>query len=450
MKFRIKKKAPRHRPLKDIPTTTTAWHEDPDIRRWADWAISLIGSDKWAVRRKELEAFGKNLYQLTPQRGAANFNYPVVPEDRGGWYLYQAELYLTNPHEYDLPQGCRVLPMINRLGNRLDEIVQIPGAVDRMRRALMQPGSDIDSTLFELIVASAYARRGFTHVTFIPESSAKSPDLKMLRYGSEFFVECKRKRKTTDYARKERERWWTISLPLREKITSLQIPVVVDIAFHIPLLNLPDDYLDRRVVPLMNLATYGTIINDHELSVTLKPVRLKETREALQTTMIRLDSTLLYDKLYGQFDRWKGHTGIGLFHPNPTNPRFIEDVSFAAGCIWSCDALETMRAKAQHFRRELAKAVGQLPSAMPSAVHLGYEAYDGEGVETIRYERLKNEMMDGFDPEDKCLEMIYCHLFEFESTPTENWAVNETCNYWAKNEKSKCYLLDPTLLLIEH
>ena len=109
-----------------------------------------------------------------------------------------------------------------------------------------------------------------------------------------------------------------------------------------------------------------------------------------------------------------------------------------------------MRAKAQHFRRQLAEAVEQLPSAIPSAVHLGYEAYDGEGVEAIRYERLKDEMMTGFNPGEKRLEMIYCHLFEFESTPTENWAVNETCNYWAKNESSRNYLLDPTFLLVEN
>lgn len=434
-----------------IPSSPSTWQEDPDIRRWVDWAISLIGSEKWAARKEKLEAFGKSLYRLTPARAAANFNYSVVPDDRAGWYLYQAQLYLENPHDYDLPQGCRVLPVISRLGNRLDEIIRIPGAIERMHRALTYPGLDIDSTLFELTVASVYVRRGFTDVGFIPESPKnKSPDLKTLRHGNEFFVECKRKRKTTDYARKERERWWTISLPLREELEKRRIPIVVDIVFHIPLLDCPNDYLDRRIIPLLKVASHGTIIDDQELRVVVKPVHLSETREALRTTMIRLDSTLLYEKLYGQFERWRGHTGLGQFQPNPKNPRFIEDVSFAAGCIWSCDSLETMRAKAQHFRRELAEAVDQLPSGIPSAVHLGYEAYDGEGVEAIRYGRLKDEMMRGFNPGDKRLEVIYCHLFEFESTPIENWAVNETCNNWLANESSRRYLLEPMLVLADN
>jgi hypothetical protein len=122
-------------------------------------------------------------------------------------------------------------------------------------------------------------------------------------------------------------------------------------------------------------------------------------------------------------------------------------VDFAAGCLWSCDAPEALRAKAQHFKRQLVEAVDQLPSGMPSAFHLGFEAYDGEGVEMIRYKRLKDEMMAGFDPRDKHLEAVYCHLFGFESTPTENWAVNETCSYWIRNPSSTAYLLEPILLL---
>ena len=102
-----------------------------------------------------------------------------------------------------------------------------------------------------------------------------------------------------------------------------------------------------------------------------------------------------------------------------------------------CDASDTLRAKVQHFRRELAKAVEQLPTGVPSAVHLGFEAYDGEGVEAIRYKRLKEEMMTGFNPGTKELEVVYCHLFEFESTPTENWAVNETCNHCLRNRSSR-------------
>ncbi len=425
------------------------WQENHDVRRWLDWAISLMGPDNWAARRKTLESFGENLTP-SPHPAPADFNFPIAPEDRAGWYLYQTELYLTRPYDFDMPQCSRILPVVSRLGNRLDEIVRIPGAIERMQRALCNSGIDIDSTLFEWVVASAYSRRGFADVAFVPESpGAKTPDLKMRRNNQDFFVECKRKRKMSQYAQKERAQWWKLSAQLRKKLVDHRIPVLVDIVFHVPLLDCPDDYLDRKVVPLLSVATHGTMIDDGELRVSLNQVRLDELKETLRTTMIRIDGPLLFEKLYGKFERWRGYTGSGLFRPSPTKPRYITDVSFAAGCIWSCDAPDAMRAKAQHFRRELAEAVDQLPPGIASAVHLGFEAYDGEGVEAIRYARLKDEMMMGFNPGDRSLEIVYCHLFQFESTPTENWAVSETCNHWLKNESSMRYLLEPTLLLAE-
>jgi len=319
-----------------------------------------------------------------------------------------------------------------------------------MERALSNPGLDMDSTLFELTVASVLLKRGFSDVEFVTESSTmKTPDLKMIRNGQDFYVECKRKKKMSEYARNERERWWALSDHIRKKLVAERIPVLIDIVFHTPVLDCPDDFLDRRVLPLVKSGVYGTVIDDAELCVAFKPIYLDELRKLLATTVIRVDSPILYEKLYGSFERWRGYTGSWLYSPSKAKPRYVTDISFAAGCVWSCDASDTLRAKAQHFRRELAKAVEQLPTGIPSAVHLGFEAYDGEGVEAIRYKRLKEEMMTGFNPGTKELEVVYCHLFEFETTPTENWAVNETCNHWLRNQASRVYLLEPTMLLAE-
>lgn len=452
MRFKIKKKRPKTRPS---PPIATSWPEDPDILAGVEWAISLIGSNEWKSRKNVLESFANSQNPFLQYKGAsaatsAGFNFPVAPEDRSGWYIYQAELYLKNPHDCDLPQCARILPVFSRLGNRLNDIIRIPGATERMKRALTNIGVDIDSTLFELIVASAYLRRGFSDVAFVPESSrVKTPDIKMVRNGQDFYAECKRKRKMSDYARKEREQWWKLSERLRQKLVNDKTSVLIDFVFHIPLSECPADYLDRKVTPLIKGERYGTLIDDAELSVSLKPVHLQEVREVFRTTMIRVDSPVLYEKLYGSFERWRGYTGSWVYHPSPTKPRYITDITFATGCVWSCDASDTLRNKAQHFRRELAQAVEQLPPGVPSAVHLGFEAYDGEGVEAIRYKRLKDEMMGGFNSGTKNLEMVYCNLFEFESTPTENWAVNETCNYWLKDESSRSYLLEPMLLLAE-
>lgn len=446
MAFKIRRKSPKpaSSQVKD-----TAWPDNPDVRRWLNWATSLIGERTWIDRKAKLKSFASGSQSASPQT-PVDFNFPVTPDDRAGWYLYQCELYLDSPFDFDMPQCSRIIPVVQRLGSHLDKIVLIPGARERMHRSLVGTGVDIDSVLFELTVASAYSRRGFTDIEFLPESpSIKTPDLKMLRNGREFFVECKRKRKMTEYARKERERWWQLSAKVRKELIDNRMPALVDIVFHVPLLECSDDILDRKVLPLLKVAMHGKIVEDGELTVSLRQARLDDLKETLRTSLVRIDGTLLYEKLYGTFERWRGYTGAGIFRPSGSKPRYITDVSFAAGCIWSCDAPDAMRAKAQHFRRDLAEAVYQLPSAKPSAVHLGFEAYDGEGVEAIRYTRLKDEMMNGFDPGDRSLEAVYCHLFEFESTSTENWAVNERCDYWLKDSASQSWLLSPSMLVAE-
>ena len=40
----------------------------------------------------------------------------------------------------------------------------------------------------------------------------------MLRNGQDFYVECKRKKKMSDYPRNEREQWWKLSEQLRKKL----------------------------------------------------------------------------------------------------------------------------------------------------------------------------------------------------------------------------------------
>ena len=134
------------------------WVEDTNIRAWVDWAISLVGPKNWMVRKQSLMTFAQGQLPAISagwEEGTDFASVRIAPEDRSRWYLYQAELYLKNPYECDLPQASRILPVVHRLGARLEELNRIPGAVDRMRRVFENPGVDIDSALFELTVASA-------------------------------------------------------------------------------------------------------------------------------------------------------------------------------------------------------------------------------------------------------------------------------------------------------
>ncbi|TKS58400.1 MAG: hypothetical protein EWM72_03066 [Nitrospira sp.] len=161
MVFKIKKKAPK--PLR-LQAKDTTWPDNPDVRRWLNWAISLIGEKSWLGRKAKLKSFASSRPPAS-HPAPADFNFPVTPDERAGWYLYQCELYLDSPFDFDMPQCSRIIPVVQRLGSHLDRIVLIPGATERMQRSLISSGIDIDSTLFELTIASAYSTRGFTQET---------------------------------------------------------------------------------------------------------------------------------------------------------------------------------------------------------------------------------------------------------------------------------------------
>lgn len=57
--------------------------------------------------------------------------------------------------------------------------------------------------IFELSVALAYAAAGW-EVEFIKEGAEKSPDMRVVRQHQEFFIECKRMARRTQYAEIER------------------------------------------------------------------------------------------------------------------------------------------------------------------------------------------------------------------------------------------------------
>jgi hypothetical protein len=198
---------------------------------------------------------------------------------------------------------------------------------------------------------------------------------------------------------------------------------------------------------LLNLAIPGRLIDDAEITVTMWPAKVEEVQKTLRTRMLRQDGTGLLRDLFGFRDLWKGITSSLYAQPNRRAPRYIVELTTGCASIWACDAPDSMRAKAQHYRRELAEAVRQLPKRALSTVHIGAEAYDGEGVEAARYDRLWDEMIEGFDTDGRDLEVIYCHILRAEVPPEENWAVEEDVHYWLRNLASKRFLLAPTNIL---
>ncbi|MCA8275045.1 hypothetical protein LGN17_21400 [Burkholderia sp. AU30280] len=104
---------------------------------------------------------------------------------------------LENDPGYDMFAGASLIPQIARLADRLDLLSQIPGATKRLRSLWRGPSKDVDSTMFELLVATGCAVAGRS-VEFLEPLGGKTPDLRC-HDPYPLVIECKRKRVLTEY-----------------------------------------------------------------------------------------------------------------------------------------------------------------------------------------------------------------------------------------------------------
>ena len=110
--------------------------------------------------------------------------------------------------------------------------------------------------------------------------------------------------------------------------------------------------------------------------------------------------------------------------------RFLDKLSYAAGAVWSVDAVSAISRKARDIRGRLADAVRQVPFDSRSAVHIGLETLDGAMVEIERFRRIVKSVLN-FDLGGKDVRWIYCHQFQSYAPPDEVWVIDETVHKFA-------------------
>ena len=122
--------------------------------------------------------------------------------------------YLAGDWRYDHFTGALLVPQLARLGSRLGILDSVPGAEDRIANLWKKPG-EVDSTVYELLVAAALAEAGRVP-SFIPEGQGKTPDI---RCDDPFplVVECKRRAALSEYELAEEAVMRSIFVRLRHE-----------------------------------------------------------------------------------------------------------------------------------------------------------------------------------------------------------------------------------------
>ena len=299
--------------------------------------------------------------------------------------------------------------------------------------------SQPDGGLFELIIALLWKRNGYPTVEFIRESPLrKTPDFRAHSGRDEWFVECKRLQKSSEYSERERAKWLAMWSRFVQYLTRHRMSLVFEMTFHVELESLPDDYLMTQLAGKLPFLSFPChLISNETWDVTAKPVDFDRASVHLNKFRVRVPSDQLQELLAGYRDLRRGFTcaiegDVVRVGDTVGHNQFLDALSFAACSFWSCDARQAISHKARDIRRQLARAVEQLPPAEKCAVHLGLETLDGPLVEEARFRRIMRSTVR-FDSLDKDLRWIYCHLFESYAPPDQSWVIDETVLHFGRN-----------------
>jgi hypothetical protein len=415
---------------------------DADIERAFDWLISFLPPGEWDKRRSAIDEYLEQLFSPKEKStGPTEYHRLIRPDDRISWYLYLVEMSQHEPYRTEVNQAARVLPIFKRLGLDFTNLLKLGGIEDQAKKLLGESKNQPDSVLFEILIGLLWLRNGWTNVSFIPASQKeKRPDIRAVNSCDEWFVEAKRLSTNSSYSVKERTKWLRMWDRLTGCLVAENYPFILDIAFHVELETLPDDFvLNELKGKLRFVVRPCELISNDVWTVHVSFVDFDKISTHLETQYVKSHSRQLQELVGGHWERKKGFT----FIMNSSNVRingnrglnhYVEKIHWASCAHWHCDAERSIETKARDVRGHLSDAISQFPGGGRGVVHVGLETPDGEDVERERFVRIINSLAK-FDPKGQDLRWVYCHLFESYAPPVpdKNWFMDETIYRFGAN-----------------
>lgn len=403
---------------------------DEDVLSAVAWLQSLVPSAEWALRLAAVEArFQAAKLAWAEGRRVALFD----PADTIAWYVHQAIRY-ANPAlrpDFFLPEGYRIAPLFKRVGQLRDALVGVDGGEERATRLMTENTAQPDDGIYELLVAGAYARRGWDKVQFVPEAPgvAKRNDLFVERAGDGWAVEIKRAGRS-GYARDERLAGERMAEGAHALSREARRPLLLLTRFREELHTLGDDYLATKIERFLGGAgVYGW--NDEGGEGMVADVDWTHLHAVLAEDDIYFGSSRMVELLLGSYEPKVDFTMAGDWTPAEGRPLHAEWVDHLSLVGWRISSDEAARRKSMHFRSLIGKASLQLPGDRPGAIHVGYEGARGNNEDGRRHELNRREMAT-FEPGATGLRMVYGNYFmpELVTARNESSAVTETMAWY--------------------
>jgi hypothetical protein len=116
---------------------------------------------------------------------------PMLERERFGYGLALSIALIEGDPHFDMYEAPTLVPQIAVLCELLGELQMVDGGIDKLRELRRAPGTEIDSRIYELLVAARAAEMG-RKVSFIPtDPRSPTPDLRVRDMHFPVVIECK-------------------------------------------------------------------------------------------------------------------------------------------------------------------------------------------------------------------------------------------------------------------
>lgn len=410
-------------PLWTAPRHANDWRDEETLRA-VNWLKSFVPS---AEMQRRLDVCQDTFLRARPQWERNEEVTLFNPSDTAAWFIFQAETYATD-RRYWMPEAAtRVVPYLRRLGAELDRLREIEGCDERAERLMCSEKAQPDSGIYELLVALAYRRHGWSTVKFVPEQRgiSRTPDLHVSKRGTRWAVECKRLRPSS-YADEEAAYGRQLARPVHQLCESQNKSIVVEIRYQVELDQLPEHFLIEAIADNLRQSESFEFHSD-EASIRVRPVTWGLFNQVSARDYVYYGSSRMIELLSGRYEHHAQHSMSARWVRSSAMPMYADSVSQASVVSWVSCSDEAIAAKARHFRRVVGRAESQLPNDRPGVLHIGLECSEDTGVELHRHLSNHFEVTD-FTPRKSRLRWVYGNLFlpELTTRHDESCALEET------------------------
>ena len=278
-----------------------------------------------------------------------------------------------------------------------------------------------------------YVKNGWS-VSFIPETANhKTPDLLVERNTEQFFVECKRQAKVTEYSESERKEWnkrWDI---LVQTMIKFKVPTFMDVIFKVEVAETSLTVLASAFTEISKnkMISSGYNLDNDQINVSVNFIDMNAVNKHFKEFQVSWNSPQMVALFAGGYERNGSYTqvhspkGVNAIGPDDENHvlnLFCTGVNSAYCAKWECLSEKSIDKKAKDVRKLLGKAVNQAPSEGNTIVHVAYETLHGPLVEFERHKKIANSI-NTFDYKDKNVKAVFCHALQPSTGPEDTeWA----------------------------